>query len=890
MTIKSNRGQLSIFMGITLILVMSLLAFVINVGLFVKAKINLQNSVDAAAYAGAAVQARQLSNIAYLNWEMRNTFKEWMFKYYILGQLGLMTNHPSDPSKSYNLSSDKLASNGAQTRFLLTTPPADVAGTGGVGFDAYNAPSICIHNNSLTNICPIATLPGIPRFPAIGVAGISEIHEAFVNALVKEKGANCSDRTQINFLAAMSWAYSSGIRAIPGAPLVATNRPGAWPQTLELGMRMRNLEMIVNRPPITTPMDLTAVNALAGQGADIGLNERPIKAFMSAFRNLSGGKYKSIEDGKSKDEFASSFKLVELQPRPFDASAAPVSSFLIPTDKVMALQKYYLDLQVVPLNYATMFTTFATTKNEFEPSIASEAACNVSKTAMPVPGYLLGFVKNPAVLTYYAVKGEAEFTGLFYPGSSGSVKLTAYAAAKPFGGRIGPRLFDFRNNSSVIARQDTSKRSASYFSAFKIPLAAASGFKAGMPIPASQDFWADAGNIVDNVGGVPLLGGVKYGLPNMIYDFNDFSDLQYQATDIALKPLTLIEAKITENMSTSERVGLYHSEQFKLLKSNFAVNAGTTVTGEQVMAAIVKARGATKYDALNYLIPDHRLQPNDDDNIVPIIKALPEPVQGGEGVNYALFAPLIGDNLLYGNTNEIVTVVNKYIEANKGAVEIYLKGLLDVGQSIYSINSQGGASVNALAAQSIHVNAGTGPGGTAGPAIPAFLVSADPNNALDVTCKRDMASKFYHFFAAGTTQCGIVPLELLMGEFINKQSVDDGKLYYKTTYFNSNAPGKLMTAFYPGPRQDVAPDGRVTHPITRDQQYLARRNTYSTKFFNMAKVMENAPGETNKGDFDGEIFKEDALNPPLDMAGVNMLNPLIYDAASGLNNKFYLDF
>ena len=79
--IKSNRGQLSIFMGITLIIVMSMLAFIINVGLFVKAKINLQNAADAAAFSGAATQARQLTNIGYVNWELINTYKEWMFKY-----------------------------------------------------------------------------------------------------------------------------------------------------------------------------------------------------------------------------------------------------------------------------------------------------------------------------------------------------------------------------------------------------------------------------------------------------------------------------------------------------------------------------------------------------------------------------------------------------------------------------------------------------------------------------------------------------------------------------------------------------------------------------------------------------------------------------------------
>ena len=83
---KYNRGQVSVFLGISLLIIISLLAFVINVGLFVKAKINLQNAVDAAAFAGAAAQARQLTNIGYLNYELRNNYKEWVFKYYVIGQ------------------------------------------------------------------------------------------------------------------------------------------------------------------------------------------------------------------------------------------------------------------------------------------------------------------------------------------------------------------------------------------------------------------------------------------------------------------------------------------------------------------------------------------------------------------------------------------------------------------------------------------------------------------------------------------------------------------------------------------------------------------------------------------------------------------------------------
>jgi Flp pilus assembly protein TadG len=87
----------------------SIIAFVINVGLFVKAKINLQNATDASAWAGAAVQSRQLSKIAYLNWEMRNIYKEWMYKYYVVGSMN--TPGVEDPNVKTSCEGGKQCTN-----------------------------------------------------------------------------------------------------------------------------------------------------------------------------------------------------------------------------------------------------------------------------------------------------------------------------------------------------------------------------------------------------------------------------------------------------------------------------------------------------------------------------------------------------------------------------------------------------------------------------------------------------------------------------------------------------------------------------------------------------------------------------------------------------------
>ena len=84
-----------------------------------------------------------------------------------------------------------------------------------------------------------------------------------------------------------------------------------------------------------------------------------------------------------------------------------------------------------------------------------------SITGIPVPFLITGFVKNPRILTYYAVKAEAKYTGLFFPFTkTQGLTLKAYAAAKPFGGRVGPALFKIEGDK-IISRKDV-KRSAAY--------------------------------------------------------------------------------------------------------------------------------------------------------------------------------------------------------------------------------------------------------------------------------------------------------------------------------------------------------------------------------------------------------------------------------------------
>jgi hypothetical protein len=894
---------------------MGLLAFIINVGLFVKAKINLQNATDAAAYAGAAVQARQLTNMAYVNWEIRNTYKEWMFKYYVLGQTGQFGFKSN--GQPHNLNQGSLSGTGT-ANFYLETPVQ--AGT--PDFDKYNLPSICIHNASFSNICQIYFIPGIPRFPAVQVAGISDIHEGFVDQLVDQKNRDCTRRSILNFLSAVTWAYGSGASAasgsvsgVPGADLIAASRPGAWLQSMELGFRMRNLELIANRPPVN---DINS-SALANMTTDtdlnkIGYNERPIKAYMSAFRNLSGGVYKD----KGEDEFINNFSLTELPPKAYvTGGIKTASNYLLPNTATHpgngqpASTKYYVDLQAIPVNYATMFTNFVSTSNNSTTAgVLSDASCGQSRAALPVPGYLLGFTKNPRVITYYAVKAESKFIGLFFPvRDSAGFRLTAYSAAKPFGGRIGPKFFNYTDEGKSLSTRpnDKSGRSASMVIGVDIP----GNFEIGMPIPSSPDFWLhDTSGII---GGIPsTTDKIFYSIPNIIYDADKIDDLNEQRP-VGFDIITVkIRGSKDAAPDTSNSLGLFQKKQLSALKKSLgSVAAGANISSDEVTKAVFRARRPTKYEALNYLIPDFRMKisgTNTDLAPAPFIyRKEPFPPNATQvGYLYYVFAPLLGPKLLFDSSDKLQDELRIYLNTLRPSVDSYILALWNVSKSILTKASAGGSDKKLYVegAKSIHKNAeGTSP-------AVSELVGATANSP---SCAQDMASKFFHFFTAESTQCELIPLKALILEYVQRNvetppSMKGTKqLYYEGLYYDEAAADNLkikkedalMSAYAPGAHYGGSSSDipQATAPLGTAPSSVTVRNAYSVKFVQLAKLMDSVGGVEQGATVQGikDYQTQPALREMLNEDSADLLslgeilNPLEANN-SGLTNSYFLEF
>lgn len=76
----NERGQVAILFALVFTFMFVLFAFVVDFGHLIQNKINLQIAADAAAYSGAAWQARLLNQMAAVNYHMRQDYKEMVMR------------------------------------------------------------------------------------------------------------------------------------------------------------------------------------------------------------------------------------------------------------------------------------------------------------------------------------------------------------------------------------------------------------------------------------------------------------------------------------------------------------------------------------------------------------------------------------------------------------------------------------------------------------------------------------------------------------------------------------------------------------------------------------------------------------------------------------------
>ena len=108
---SQKSGQISILLALIFPVLFVFFAMTINIGLVVHDKINLQTSADLAAYYAAQKQAEVLNAIAHLNYQIRQHWKLLSFRIRGFGSVGLgnpsaSPPQPDHPFKSLNAASE----------------------------------------------------------------------------------------------------------------------------------------------------------------------------------------------------------------------------------------------------------------------------------------------------------------------------------------------------------------------------------------------------------------------------------------------------------------------------------------------------------------------------------------------------------------------------------------------------------------------------------------------------------------------------------------------------------------------------------------------------------------------------------------------------------------
>jgi hypothetical protein len=399
--------------------------FAVNTGLLINAKISVQTAADAAAYAGAAVQARQLNAISYLNYDMRRQFKKFLFRYaYVssIGNAGFPANTGGPQSGNYDFPKLDFTADAAGSRLPLKVPVVCIPISASVNSTTDTCLSVNYRNTSFDvtqAVGPVGSLNAITQAYLQSVISISQV----ANDL-------CSGRSGVNVFTALAWLFRGELnstfikdlldRTMAPIPSVTAAEKveilkrvsplveglGLYPRNLIHLMRIDTLKTFLNEKPANVTIDeVRSFENAAGADA----HERTILAFKSALGNLNS----SVFD-------AEKTRLEELQP-----------AKLIELDEVKADFKVYIQ---------------AMEKNPTAPTTDSRTACQSFIYTIPANQAPIGvrLATTGGKNVFYAVRLRTfvKPRGLLFMQGAGELELDAMAGAKPFGSRIGPKSLD----------------------------------------------------------------------------------------------------------------------------------------------------------------------------------------------------------------------------------------------------------------------------------------------------------------------------------------------------------------------------------------------------------------------------------------------------------------
>jgi len=383
---------MAVFIALIFQVLFVFFAMVVNIGLIVHDKINLQNSVDLGAYYAAQRQAEMLNEIAHINYAMRQDYKLLAWRMRVLGMLGRENQHPiwnaPSPAPDVLFNDPTITDNAAMC----------VAHTNWQeSFEASSQQNLCIRR-------PTESIPQVPSirviFPDGMTLAVSRIFENFralfnqgcsalgplnwifaSNTMLGYRRSNSQRKEMIRVLAMnVSQPIVAGAAGMKDQ-LVQSVYEGVQ-KTIRKNLTLSNKNSLVS---------ISAINGLSLGGCGDEVNRYP--------RWL-----RPIPINPSIQYINGELTGNSCQPRPLPISQVPVSPIVDSRDP-------------------TGFLRFIAQGEPNDPG-------HVWRTTR-------GFEKNPWCLAYVGVRAVTRPRKPFSPFGS-PIQLEARAFASPFGGRIGP--------------------------------------------------------------------------------------------------------------------------------------------------------------------------------------------------------------------------------------------------------------------------------------------------------------------------------------------------------------------------------------------------------------------------------------------------------------------
>ena len=381
---------MAIFIALIFQVLFVLFAMAINVALVVHDKINLQNAVDLAAYYAAERQAEMLNVMAHENYMIRQSWKLLAWRYRVLGATGV--RQPSThPVYSGSL---------ADSQFFFDTGVLD--------------PTVCVIHadnwndvDAAESLCklPQVNIPPLPQVQVIaGFLGFNIIFAQLANQLRNNLAANCDTYGAFNY-----WFAAASLQAF---------RLDQFNRKQVIYALANNLNSRADGDFI----DLDGNSVKAGAEATFSKN----LTFANSQTQVGFSMWNSLQ-GLRRDQWLS------------EVQVAPSMRYMDPENNSVSSGCVGSGQPIVNLPRRTAAQNILVAPLASGGLEAKDLIQWINAEFIPASDYQysLGVEKNPWVMAYMGVQAETAPRQIFFPFGS-SIRLTARAYAKPFGGRIGP--------------------------------------------------------------------------------------------------------------------------------------------------------------------------------------------------------------------------------------------------------------------------------------------------------------------------------------------------------------------------------------------------------------------------------------------------------------------